>query len=175
MDIIIDRLLDNVALRYAFYFLFSALLISIILRFIKLVQKPAFHPYQSISLFSNAEHSFFNVLHQSIPIDCTLFAKVRIADVLAPVKGLGQKSWYSAFLKISSKHFDYVLCDRKTLVVLAVIELDDKSHQSFKVRKRDAFVEQACDSADLKLLRFKCMRNYEIDAIRDFIQNALRQ
>lgn len=175
MDIIIDNLLDNVLLRYAFYFLFSAFLIRVFLHFIKFVQKPGFHPYRFTPLFSKAEKSFFHILHQSIPDYCTLFAKVRIADVLTPAKGLDRKSWYSAFARISSKHFDYVLCDSKTLSVLAVIELDDKSHDSFKVKKRDAFVEEACKTADLKLLRFKCLRNYNVSAIRDFIEDALSQ
>lgn len=48
-----------------------------------------------------------------------------------------------------SKHFDYVLCNKKTLAVVAVIELDDNSHLENKTKKRDAFVEKVCLSADL--------------------------
>ena len=141
---------------------------------IKFSRNASVYSYRRISLFSEAEHAFFLVLLQSIPNDCDLFAKVRIADVLAPEKRLSQKNWNKAFYRISSKHFDYVLCDRENMSVVAVIELDDRSHDQSKVRKRDAFVEKACESADLKLLRFQCQRNYQVDSIRDAIAKALK-
>lgn len=141
---------------------------------IKLSNHSSVYSYRQIPLFSEAEHAFFLVLLQSIPDDCDLFAKVRIADVLAPEKRLSRKNWNKAFYRISSKHFDYVLCDRESLSVVAVIELDDRSHNQSKVRKRDAFVEKACESANLKLLRFQCKRNYQVDSIRDTISKALK-
>ncbi len=150
-----------------------AIIISVLLVIASLViwfvKKSSFHPYHQIPLFSKAEHSFYFILKQSIPDQLELFAKVRIADILAPEKNLSQKRWKAAFYQVSSKHFDYVLCDKKTLSVVAVIELDDSSHRQSKTQKRDAFVENACLSADLKLLRFKCERHYDIEAIREAI------
>ena len=139
-----------------------------------LVKRSSFHPYHKIPLFSKAEHSFYFILKQSIPDQFELFAKVRIADILAPEKSLSQKKWKAAFYQVSSKHFDYVLCDKKTLSVVAVIELDDSSHLQSKTKKRDAFVEKACQSADLKLIRFKCERHYDVEAIREVFYTELK-
>lgn len=125
------------------------------------------------NLFSKAEKSFFLVLKQSLADNYEIFSKVRIADVLMPDKGLSRKNWGMAFSRISSKHFDYVLCDKNTLAIVAVIELDDKSHNQKKVIKRDAFVNKACQSANVKLLRFPCKSNYQIQSIRDTVNNSL--
>ncbi len=155
-------------------FIFIAVLFVFISLVTWLVRRSSFHPYHKIPLFSEAEHAFYFILKQLTPDQFKLFAKVRIADVLAPEKNLSQKKWKAAFYQVSSKHFDYVLCDKKTLSVVAVIELDDSSHLEKKTKKRDAFVEKACLSADLKLLRFKCKRHYDVEAIRDVFNKELK-
>lgn len=124
-------------------------------------------------IFPEAERSFFLVLKQSLAHEYEIFVKVRIADILAPDHPLNRRMQNSAFFKTSSKHFDYVLCDKETLTVLAVIELDDKSHNLSRTRRRDAFVEKACETAGLKLLRFPCKANYPIKALREKVMNSL--
>ncbi|MBK8605035.1 MAG: DUF2726 domain-containing protein [Saprospiraceae bacterium] len=42
--------------------------------------------------------------------------------------------------RITSKHFDYVLCSKDTLAVVAVIELDDRSHNLRKTYARDVLL-----------------------------------
>ncbi len=130
--------------------------------------------YKSLGrLFSAAEHSFYLVLKQALSDDdYEIFAKVRIADVLTPESGLSRKNWNAAFYRITSKHFDYVLCSKDTLVVVAVIELDDQSHNLIKARARDVFVQKACDTAGLKLIRFPCKSNYHIQSVRDKVINS---
>ncbi|QOJ23558.1 MAG: DUF2726 domain-containing protein [Gammaproteobacteria bacterium] len=130
--------------------------------------------YKSLgTLFSDAEQCFFHVLKQSLSDQYEIFAKVRIADILTPDHALSRRNWQSAFFKISSKHFDYVLCDKETLAVVAVIELDDRSHELSKSRSRDIFVQEACRTAGLKLLRFPCRKNYRIQAVREKVINSL--
>lgn len=132
--------------------------------------------YKSLGkLFSAAEHSFFLVLKQALSNDdYEIFAKVRIADVLTPESGLSRKNWNAAFYRITSKHFDYVLCSKDTLAVVAVIELDDQSHNLRKTYARDVFVEKACETAGLKLIRFPCKLNYHLDSVHDKIMNSLK-
>ncbi len=125
------------------------------------------------ALFSVAERSFYGVLEQAISKDYKIFGKVRVADVLTPKSNLNKSNWQTAFNKISAKHFDYVLCKKDTLRVVAVIELDDKSHNSKKAKNRDAFLEDACEGADLKLIRFKAKAGYQIDSVREFIIGSL--
>ena len=152
-----------------------ALLMVFLAFLFRLIRKLTSFKYKySGKLLSNAERSFFLVLKQSLSEDdYEIFVKVRIADILTPVRTLMSRDWFAAFYKISSKHFDYVLCDKETLAVVAVIELDDSSHNLSKTRARDIFVEKACKTAGLKLIRFPCKSNYHLESIRDKVITSL--
>ena len=146
-------------------------LIVIVLLFILLFKnkssKQTVAPYELCGpLFTPAERSFYGVLKLACEDKAVVFGKVRIADILKPRKGLNRGQWQIAFNKISAKHFDFILCNPKNLTVLAVIELDDKSHSQEKQIKRDEFVESACKTAGLKLHRFKASASYAVDEIK---------
>ncbi len=69
-------------------------------------------PYQTKSpFFSAAERSFFGVLQQAVGDKFVVRGNVRVADVLAPRAGMNRSEWRTAFNRIASNHFDYVLCD----------------------------------------------------------------
>jgi hypothetical protein len=125
------------------------------------------------ALFTPAERSFLSVLDQAVSDQYRVFGKVRVADILTPAKGMNRKNWQIAFNKISSKHYDYILCSKDTLDVVAAIELDDKSHSSARAKKRDALLESACDSAGLPLIRFKAKSGYQAQSIYTQIEAAL--
>ena len=118
------------------------------------------------TLFTPAERSFLGVLNQAIEDNAVIFGKVRVADIIKPISGLPRNKWQVLFNKISSKHFDFVICDENDLSVLCVIELDDKSHNSKSRQKRDAFLKSACESADLQLIQIPAKSAYNIDEIR---------
>ena len=99
--------------------------------------------------------------------------KTSVADIINPAKGMGRKGWQIAFNKISSKHFDYVLCSKDNLEVIAVIELDDKSHNTEKAKNRDSLLENACKSAELKLVRFQAKSGYQVQTVREQIDFVL--
>lgn len=127
-------------------------------------------PYELIGpLFTPAERSFLGTLNLACDDKAVVFGKVRIADILRPVKGLGRSQWQTAFNKISSKHFDFVVCNANDLSVLSVIELDDSSHNRKVSIKRDELVELACKNASLKLHRFKASATYNVNEIRNTI------
>jgi len=130
---------------------------------------------KSARLFTAAERSFLGVLDHAVDGEYRVFGKVRVADVIIPAKGMSRKNWRIAFNKISAKHFDYVLCSKDKLEVIAVIELDDKSHNSKKAIKRDALLENACSSADLKLIRFQAKSSYQINSVREKIEISLKK
>lgn len=125
-------------------------------------------------LLSKAELGFYGPLVQAVNIyDVTVFSKVRIADVLAPVKNSDRKIWQRAFNAISSKHFDFVVCSNKDSKILLAVELDDKSHNTQKAQKRDRIVNSACDTAGLPLLRFKAKGGYVVADIRSELNSLL--
>lgn len=124
--------------------------------------------YEKIDvLFSPAERSFLGVLAQAAEGRGIVFGKVRVADVLRPVKGLSRSRWQAAFNRISAKHFDYVVCAPDTLEVMLVVELDDKSHAKSKRVDRDRLLESVCSSAQLPLHRFRVAASYNIVDVRN--------
>jgi len=125
------------------------------------------------TLFSPAERSFLGVLNQAIEDNATIFGKVRVADILSPVSGLPRSKRQILFNKISSKHFDFIICDKQNLSVLCAIELDDKSHNSKARKARDAFLQSACASAQLPLIQIPAKSTYNIGEIRQLLLTNL--
>lgn len=126
-------------------------------------------------LLSKAERSFYGVLSQALEGEAsTVFAKVRVADVLKPAKGLRRGAWQSAFNAISSKHFDFVVCSSTYCSVQMAVELDDASHDKPDRKKRDALLNSACESAGLPLLRFQAARGYSVTEVRQQLAKVLR-
>jgi hypothetical protein len=118
------------------------------------------------TLFTPAERSFLGVLDKAVTEEYRIFGKVRVADIISPAKGQSRSTWQKAFNRISSKHFDYVLCDSDTLNIRVAIELDDKSHSSKKAKERDALINAACLSAGIILIRFPAQKSYAIEDVR---------
>jgi len=157
----------------------AVVLVAIIaLVVLKLVQKqgvqPAEYPYRKIDiLFTPAERSFLDVLNQATGENTQIFGKVRVADVIAPKKGMPRSDWQKAFNKISGKHFDFLLCDKKDLSALCAIELNDSSHNSKKRKDRDIFIEGACWSANVPLIQFAARATYNISEIQNSLNAFL--
>ena len=151
------------------------LMVLLFLFFAKVsANKAITYPYQlGKGVFSNAERSFYGVLLQAVPEGMVVLAKVRVADILQPKRGMNRSDWQIAFNKISAKHFDFVLCDAKTLAVKLVVELDDASHQKKRRVARDKFLDAACKAAGLELKRVKAKRGYVVDDIRGVLFGEL--
>ena len=131
-------------------------------------------PYKKIDLlFTEAERSFLGVLKKALTGKVEIFGKVRVADVLGVETGLSPSDKQIAFNKISAKHFDFVLCDKKTLGILCVIELDDRSHNAKKRQERDAFLVKACEAANMPFIQFKAKQGYAVHDVRVALANIL--
>lgn len=125
------------------------------------------------SLFSPAEWLFYGSLVQAVDDQFLVFGKVRIADVLTPNRSLSRSGWYSAFNRISRKHFDFVLCDKITQSIVAAVELDDRSHLLPSAIARDSFVNRICKESGLPLVRFRVLSGYDSEVIRGEVLTAL--
>ena len=110
-------------------------------------------------LLTAAERSFYGVLHSALADRLCIFAKVRLADVLAVEKGTGQ--WQTHQNRIQSKHVAFVLCDPQTLSPVLGIEIDDRSHGRPARQRRDRFVEAAFRASGLPLLRIPVRENLQ--------------
>jgi len=122
------------------------------------------------SLLSKAEVAFHKVLLEAVP-EAPIFPKVRVADVMDAAE-----RWSGDFLRISQKHFDWVLCHPVSFEPLVAIELDDSSHQwSEKQRKNDQVKDDAAREAGIVLLRFPWQRDYDVAQVRERIAVVLDQ
>jgi hypothetical protein len=136
--------------------------------------QPTEYPYRKIDvLFTPAERSFLGVLNQAVGENAQIFGKVRVADVIAPKKGMPRSDWQKAFNKISGKHFDFLLCDKDNLSVLCAIELNDRSHNSKKRKDRDTFLEGTCESANVPLVQLAARATYNIKEVQNSLANFL--
>ena len=109
-------------------------------------------------LLSRAENNFYRAFIEYNKGDNLVFAKVRLADVFTP-SGKG-KSYMSDFNRISAKHVDFLVCEKESMKPLYAIELDDKSHLSEKVKKRDDFVNKLFEQTGLALVRVQARKDY---------------
>lgn len=129
-------------------------------------------PYEAVPEFlSPAERSFFGVLQQAVASDYQVFAKVRLADIVRPVRNPNRSGWQSAFNRISGKHVDFVLCDPARLRVVAVVELDDRTHQRFERGVRDSLVDSALAGARIPVLRVSARQAYSPVQIREQVRS----
>lgn len=131
--------------------------------------------YETVpALLTLAERSFFGVLEQAVTSDYRIFAKVRLADIVRPVRNPSRSGWQSAFNRITGKHVDFVLCDSSNLGIVAVIELDDRTHERFVRGGRDGFVNSALADACIPILRVSARKSYSPAQIREQIQSLFR-
>lgn len=131
-------------------------------------------PYRSRGrMMTNAEIKFFRSLQQAVQGDLLIFSMVRIADLLRVAEETANKrTWLN---RIIAKHIDFVLCHPGTLETMLAIELDDATHERKDRQERDAFVEQAFESADFPLLRIKVASEYDPRALRQMIDASLKR
>jgi Protein of unknown function (DUF2726) len=124
------------------------------------------YPYvRCETLFSAAERSFYGVLLKVIGDRYVVLGKIRLADIIKTRPGLSASECASAQNRISSKHVDFVLCNPQTLAIVAVIELDDKSHASDRRKQRDNFLDGALAAAGIPVLHVRAQKSYSTTEI----------
>ena len=125
-------------------------------------------PYERNSvLLSAAERSFLGVLEQALGEGYRICPKVRVADAISIRRPLPRGEWQRAFNRISSKHFDFILCRSTDLEIACAVELDDSTHQRNDRQERDMFLGEVCSVSSLPLLRFPAKGAYTVSDIRE--------
>ena len=119
------------------------------------------------NLLTPAELKFLAVLDQVLGSHYRIMAQVRLADVLKVKGGLDNSTRSSAFNRIKAKHLDFLACDPSDMSVKFAIELDDSSHKQAKRMERDAFLNDAMQSAGIPLHRFAVKREYDQQEVYD--------
>lgn len=124
--------------------------------------------YEAGQLMTENELEFFGRLVAALP-QHYVFPQVAMSALLKPASG-STATRNRDRLRIAQQRIDYVICDRRCDVV-AVVELDDRTHQRAKDQLRDRRVQQA----GIRTLRFDSRAKPSADAIRSAILPAAAQ
>lgn len=106
-------------------------------------------PFYPKKPLSNPEQVLYFRLTNALPEHIVL-AQVQLSRFLGVKKGNNYQSWLNRINRMSA---DFVVCNKDSSI-LAVIELDDGSHNSDKRREADAKKDKALASAGIKLYRW---------------------
>lgn len=128
------------------FILLAALIIAAF--FLKQFAKRTSENYKEKQLMSGNELEFFHRIRRAA-LDGHVFPQVAMSALIEPATSRG-KAYQAAFRRISQKRVDYVVFDAD-MKLLAVIELDDKTHDSRKDAIRDAYL----DTAGITTIRYQ--------------------
>jgi hypothetical protein len=118
--------------------------------------------YRQRKLMTDNEAEFFGRLVVALP-DHYIFPQVAMSALLDTTSS-DKKTAHSDRLRIAQQRVDYVVCT-KSCEVVAVVELDDKTHSRAKDQLRDARLEQG----HIRTVRFQSRSKSGVEAIRTMI------
>jgi very-short-patch-repair endonuclease len=124
-------------------------------------------PYYPKKLLSQPEQVLYHRLVEALP-DHLVFAQVQLSRLLGVKKGHDYRAWLNRINRMSA---DFVVC-RKDGSVVAVIELDDQSHQKAERQAADAKKDRALSSAGIRLIRWQVKAMPDLEAIKAAFADA---
>ena len=110
--------------------------------------------------------TFYTALISAVGNHGVVFAKVNMANVLAPAKSNTKKNWFIANNKISRSYFDFVVCDPRTLEPRVIIELDNGKELNKGKVDREKLLIHVCKSAGLPLIGASVKHSYQVSRLK---------
>jgi hypothetical protein len=101
-------------------------------------------------LLTDNEKAFFGTLQRALP-GHIVFPQVAFAAFLTHDSKLSAKARFALRAKFNRKIADFVICERDTLKIAAIVELDDRTHTTKTDQERDALTS----AAGYKTVRFQ--------------------
>lgn len=120
--------------------------------------------YKASPLMTDNEFEFFNRLIQALP-DYYIFPQVSFGAILDSIGETAQEKQRIRFT-FSQKRADYVIYNNYKQIV-AIVELDDRTHNVQNDAKRDAMLNEA----GYKVLRFQSKQKPSISEISKIFKN----
>lgn len=118
-------------------------------------------------LLTANEGEFFRRLKRALPA-YEVFPQVSFAAILTDDGRLSANARWSVRAKFDRKICDFVICDRRTLDVVALVELDDRTHTASADRQRDAIAK----AAGYQTIRFQSKQKPSEAEIAALLQHA---
>jgi len=120
-----------------------------------------FWPYYAKKPLSKPEQVLYFRLVQALP-DHIILAQVQLSRLLGVKKGNNYQAWFNRINRMSA---DFVVCNKDSSIV-AVIELDDATHQKADRQASDAKKDKALSSAGIRIVRWQVKAIPDIAAIQ---------
>lgn len=121
--------------------------------------------YIKKSFMTNCEKEFYNKL-KDLNNDYLVIPQVNLATII-------NKKSKSLYQNELFKNIDFGIFDKNTMEILLLIELNDKTHNTYKRKQRDFNVKKICKSANIPLITFYTSypneKDYVIKRIRENI------
>lgn len=108
-------------------------------------------PYERDLLLSYDELKFYKSL-VNVLTEYIILTQVQLIQIIKIKKGFDFYKWFNYINKLS---LDFVICDKKSMKVLSVIELDDYTHDNEDAKIKDKIKEMAIKSANIDFLRVR--------------------
>lgn len=156
-------LLTNIKMGYII--IFGVAIIGLVL--FSLWSKRAADQFKPKRLLTKNEEEFFGRILCGLP-DFHVFPQVAIRAFVRPGAAAGNKSYYRQLGRIGAKHCDFLVCN-KQLDIVAIIELDDRTHDQEKDAARDAMTH----SAGYHTLRYETRQKPTAPQIREDLTRLL--
>lgn len=121
--------------------------------------------YRRQSVMTANEREFYQRLLAAFP-DCEIWPQVPILALVRPEAKEGTRAFWIAFRRISNTRVDWVIA--RDMEVLAIIELDDRSHNG----RRDAQRDQVLKSCGYQVFRFNSNRRPDPQQIHEAVFGA---
>jgi len=128
-------------------------------------------------MLSVDEHKFLNCLERELGDEYFIMPKVRFTDFSHLDSTANFLIQRTVSNKVSNICADFVLCRKKTLAILGVVELEkfDKSITSKQKQKREKLISSMCNNMGIKLYYFDSRQDYSGIDIRRLITGRTRR
>jgi len=119
-------------------------------------------PFYAKRPLSQPEQVLYHRLVAALP-ERIVLAQVQVSRVLGVKRGFNFHEWNN---RINRMSYDFVVCAQDSSV-LAVVELDDKSHEAESRRKTDAKKDRASSAAGIRVIHWNVKALPDQAAIRE--------
>jgi hypothetical protein len=139
-----------------------ALLVVMLVLILVWTRKPR---YRRHTIMTDNEREFYGRLLAACP-DCQIWPQVPILALARPDAKEGSRAFWTAFRRISNTRVDWAIV--RDMDVLAIVELDDRSHDARKDAERDRILR----SCGYRVVRFNSSRRPNPRQIHEAVFNA---
>ncbi len=118
-------------------------------------------PFYAKKPLSQPEQILYFRLIEALPEHIVL-AQVQLSRFLGVKKGHNYQSWSNRINRMSA---DFVVCNKDSSI-LAVIELDDATHQKTERQAADAKKNKAFEAAEIRIIRWQTKSMPDVSTIK---------